>query len=840
MISRIISFNSVRARILFWGGISLILVAGFIIGYAAFTVRENALTSTEQEISSLAASQASIIDAQLENGLDTTRSFAHALAGAKDANIDLSRNDVIVMLERIVKENPQFVGMSTCWEPNAFDGNDRSFINKPYHDATGRFIPYFGRGPSGEIKLEPLMDYEKPGVGDWYIIPRQTKSETVVEPYLYPIQGRDVVMTTTDAPILLNGAFLGVVTADTNLEDFQKMADDLNVYNGSGRMYVISNGGYVVAATGGNSFIGKLITESDLKKQEIEAIKRVISSSKSTSDIDGDLIEAFSIISPGKTTTPWLVYLKVPVVEATRESNSMIFILISIGIFFILLGLFLFYIIATRITGPIREITVDAQRIAAGDITISSQVTSNDEIGELAAAFRSMAGDLKAKASCAEAIAAGDLSVDVPVVSDSDILGNAMVQMKENIGSLAQTINTLSKSTLSGDLSFRGDIGRFEGQFRTIVSGINETLDAVLLPLQQTMNGAMEVSGKFSKSDFSVRFNRTGIMTGSYREFADSLDEIGFSVSGMVTGIRTGMMDLNRVSSEVQDSIRLISGSAEEIASNSRTLSMEAATGDQQARQVIASMSVLSDIVSDVSMKIEQAAQLAANANHLSERGGDYARRVESGMIDITSSAGEVNLIFGDISDQMGKIGKIVDIISAIADQTNLLALNAAIEAARAGDAGRGFAVVAGEVKDLAGQSQESAEQITILIRDLEKKTFLATEKMEGATHRVRDGNVAVQETLLLFREIAVAITSMTSLIRDVEAAATQQSRSIHEVIGDVQTLSRLISSTTHKTELSANSSSEVTRAILDIQGLISVVHEKSEEISRNLEKYNT
>jgi len=124
-VSNLFGFHSVRARILFWGGISLILIAGFIIGYAAVTVRDNALTSTKQEISGLADTEARIITAQLEIGLDTTRSFAHALAGAKDAEVPLNRDDVIAMLYRIVKENPQFVGMASCWEPDAFDGKDR-------------------------------------------------------------------------------------------------------------------------------------------------------------------------------------------------------------------------------------------------------------------------------------------------------------------------------------------------------------------------------------------------------------------------------------------------------------------------------------------------------------------------------------------------------------------------------------------------------------------------------------------------------------------------------------------------------------------------------------------
>ena len=102
----------------------------------------------------------------------------------------LSRPIVNNMLEDFVSQNESVLGAWTCWEPNAFDGNDAAYANKPGSDNTGRYIPNYYRD-NGTIKLDVLHDYDNttPGISDWYQIPKQTLKESIVEPYEYEYNG---------------------------------------------------------------------------------------------------------------------------------------------------------------------------------------------------------------------------------------------------------------------------------------------------------------------------------------------------------------------------------------------------------------------------------------------------------------------------------------------------------------------------------------------------------------------------------------------------------------------------------------------------------------------------
>jgi len=96
------------------------------------------------------------------------------------------------------------------------------YANKTGHDATGRFLPYLAKS-EGKIILAPVVDYDKEGAGDYYLVPKKTGKLALIEPYIYKVNGNDVLMTSITVPINdKNGNFIGIVGADLDLSSLQE------------------------------------------------------------------------------------------------------------------------------------------------------------------------------------------------------------------------------------------------------------------------------------------------------------------------------------------------------------------------------------------------------------------------------------------------------------------------------------------------------------------------------------------------------------------------------------------------------------------------------------------
>ena len=272
---------------------------------------------------------------------------------------------------------------------------------------------------------------------------------------------------------------------------------------------------------------------------------------------------------------------------------------------------------------------------------------------------------------------------------------------------------------------------------------------------------------------------------------------------------------MNKTKDKLRNLLHMISNSAQQVAASSQQLT---ASADQTAESITnvanntismaASVSeqtrVLGDMrdkagdmgrkMDDVLAKSNVMQQAAENSRQGAEEGQAAVVTAVAQMERISRQMAESARVVIGLGERSQEIGQIVDTITDITAQTNLLALNAAIEAARAGEAGKGFAVVAEEVRKLAAESAEAAQNIAELIRTIQTDTDNAVKAMETGQREVEQGTAMVQQSGESFQNISSLVAELYQQIefsRRSIASADDSSKNVVTGIGNVEQLSQ-------------------------------------------------
>ena len=218
--------------------------------------------------------------------------------------------------------------------------------------------------------------------------------------------------------------------------------------------------------------------------------------------------------------------------EADAESaRTRVLIFIAIGV---LLAIGLGLLQGRMIGNPLKNMLVAAEKLAVGDVNVSIDLHTKDEVGALAHAFRVMAETTKDRAGLAQKIAAGDVTTEVKAKSEQDVLGKSFQQVVETLRKLIAEMEKLTKAAAAGQLATRGNAEQFQGGYKQIVTGVNQTLDAVIGPL----NVSAEYVDRISKGDIPPKI--TDKYNGDFNEIKNNLNNCIDNINALVAD--TGML----------------------------------------------------------------------------------------------------------------------------------------------------------------------------------------------------------------------------------------------------------------------------------------------------------
>jgi methyl-accepting chemotaxis protein len=255
----------------------------------------------------------------------------------------------------------------------------------------------------------------------------------------------------------------------------------------------------------------------------------------------------------------------------------------------------------------------------------------------------------------------------------------------------------------------------------------------------------------------------------------------------------------NRFVERIHSSIREVASTAGHLGDVAKRVvlasnSSMSNSGQQASRteSVAAAINQLGAAAHEIAQNAARTSQHSSDASGLAGDGQYVVQETIKAMNQLSEKISESCVNIESLNDKTVNIGQILEVITSISQQTNLLALNAAIEAARAGDAGRGFAVVADEVRSLAHRTQDSAQQVQIMIEELQigarQTVSTMTESQRQSESSVTIANQAGERLGSVTRRI----NEINGMNQSVAAATEEQTAVVDSINVDITHINHL------------------------------------------------
>lgn len=634
---------------------SIVILLGSMLTVIGITTKNEAMDTAISLSQTSGEKIGANVQLEFDKAIGVARSLAETTESLKQTGTT-NRNTVNTILKNVVDNNPSYIGIWAIWEPNAFDGKDGVYRNAPGSNENGRWIPYWKRTEHG-LELSTLTSEDTESDNGFYATIKSKGKEMILDPYSEQIGGKDVMMTSLVVPIKENGAVVGVIGLDIELEYLQNMMDQFKLYT-TGFAHIYSNQGTIVTNPD-KSVIGKKMNEAFSTANSKEIMSAISQGSSYTGNWEGNYL-LYTPISIGKTETPWSVATVVPMKEVTADSDRLLTSIIAAGVITLLILGAIIGLLTGSIVKPLKQAVEVGEYMARGDFTKElpeKLLRRHDEIGVLGRGFHEISKSMGA------------------------MLGQVSLNASQ-VAAASQQISAGSEELASGSGDQAYAVQTINELFKELSSAIN--------------------SVAASASSASELANKTAIVAD------EGGAVVGRSVEEMSTVSRQ-VLRLEEDSTRIGEIIEVIDDIAEQTNLLALNAAIEAARAGDQGR----GFAVVADEVRKLAERSGEATkQITSIIKGMQNNTAETVKAVEAGVLS-TEKSGEA---FGNISTMVSESASRVMEIAAASEEQAAQASDvvAAIESISA--ATQETAASSEETASTAGALAELAEELNRMV----------------------------------------------------------------------------------------------------------------------------
>ncbi|KQV82633.1 chemotaxis protein [Massilia sp. Root351] len=598
---------------------------------------------------------AAAVQGRIGSNLSAVINAGGALRATKAAGVPLAREQIGEMSKATLLGSEDLLGAAVTFEPNALDGKDADYAGKkPHYDDTGRYMPYWTRNGSA-VSVEPIVFDPKPGANDWYDIPKRSGKVYFTEPYAYPVNGKDVLMASLVAPILVDGKFIGVSSADFMLTRLAKILAELKTIEG-GQLALVSNGG-LYASNPDAQLTGK--PASDIPAAGIEQVRQ--GKPYQYEDASG-LVHLLQPLYLHADIAPWAVKLSFPRAVAKAPARELLGYTLVVSVLCALATAALLIMLVNRLTRPLRTLGAAMTGLASGNADLGARlsVQGQDELAVIGNGFNQFVGKIHGVLSQV-CVASGSVATASTEISQ----GNAALSARteQQASSLEETAASMEE--LTSTVKQNADNARQASQLATSASEVAVRGGGVVAQVVQTMESINHSSRRvvdiisvidgiaFQTNilalNAAVEAARAGeqgrgfaVVASEVRNLAQrsasAAKEIKELINASVTQVEAGSRLVANAGSTMDEVVASV-GRVTSIIGEIANASAEQSTGIAQVNQAIVQMD---DVTQQNAALVEQAAAAAESLQDQAAmlvalvgefRMGDSARRPGPGLL---------------------------------------------------------------------------------------------------------------------------------------------------------------------------------------------------------------